>query len=57
MPFKSKKQERFFGMCAGGKATHAKCPPRAVIDEFFAAERRKKGTAHHTKAMRKAVRA
>jgi phage FluMu protein Com len=44
MPFKSAKQERFFGMCAGGKGTvRMKCPPRKVIDKFFAEERKTKG--------------
>lgn len=41
MPFKSKKQKRFFGLCKGNpsKATE-KCPPKSVIDEFFREEKR-----------------
>jgi hypothetical protein len=42
MPFKSGKQKRFFGMCAGGKIKEG-CPPRDVIDEFFEADRKMKG--------------
>ncbi len=42
MPFKSSKQKRFFGACKGGNAT-LKCPPKRVLDEFFAADRKSKG--------------
>lgn len=39
MPFKSEKQRRYMGMCAGGKKPRGKCPPRDVVDEFFRADR------------------
>lgn len=47
MPFASAKQKRFFGACEGGHA-NLKCPPKKVLDEFFAADR-----AAHSKPARK----
>ncbi len=43
MPFKSKKQERYFQACKhnpGGMS--GKCPPRHVIDKFIREEKRSK---------------
>lgn len=43
MPFKSAKQKRFFGMCAGHPgAAKMKCPDRATIDKFFREDRKSK---------------
>jgi hypothetical protein len=52
MPFKSSKQKRFFGMCASGKATKAKCPPRDIVDEFFKADRMERMGSHGREARR-----
>lgn len=41
MPFKSKKQKRFFGLCKGNPSKAIeKCPPKSVIDEFFKEEKK-----------------
>ena len=42
MPSTSEKQRKFMAMCANGKKTTTKCPPKKVSKEFNQADKAKK---------------